>query len=48
MTGGGRGLGKAMARVFAEAGANVMISARTREELKAAAAEIGDGLAVRV
>ena len=48
ITGGGRGLGKAMARAFAQAGANIMISSRTEEELRAAAAEISDGLDVRV
>jgi NAD(P)-dependent dehydrogenase (short-subunit alcohol dehydrogenase family) len=48
ITGGGRGLGKAMARGFAEAGANIMISSRTEAELRAAAAEIAEGLDVRV
>ena len=48
ITGGGRGLGKAMARAFAEAGADVMISSRTEEELRSAAAEISEGLDVRV
>ena len=40
VTGGSKGLGKAMARGFAEAGANVVISSRHEDELKAAAAEI--------
>ena len=48
ITGGGRGLGKAMARAFAQAGADIMISSRTEEELRAAAAEISEGLDVRV
>ena len=48
VTGGSKGLGKAMARGFAEAGADVMISSRHEDELKAAAAEIGEGLDVRV
>ena len=48
ITGGSRGLGKAMARGFAEAGAEVFISSRSAEVLQAAAAEIGEGLNVRV
>lgn len=48
ITGGSKGLGKAMARAFAEAGADVFISSRSTDELKAAAAEIGDGLPSRV
>lgn len=48
VTGGSKGLGKAMARGFAEAGADVFISSRHEDELKAAAREIGDGLAVKV
>ena len=48
ITGGSRGLGKAMARGFAEAGADVVISSRSADELKEAAAEIGAGLNVRV
>ncbi len=34
VTGGSRGLGKAMARGFAEAGANIVISSRNEEELR--------------
>ena len=34
ITGGSRGLGKAMARGFAEAGADVVISSRSADELK--------------
>jgi NAD(P)-dependent dehydrogenase (short-subunit alcohol dehydrogenase family) len=37
VTGGGRGLGRAMARGFAEAGARVMICSRHEEELRRAA-----------
>lgn len=44
VTGGSRGLGKAMARGFAEHGARVMICSRSEEELERAAAEIGEGL----
>jgi NAD(P)-dependent dehydrogenase (short-subunit alcohol dehydrogenase family) len=48
ITGGSKGIGKACARGLAEAGANIAISARHEDELKKAAAEIGDGLNVRV
>ncbi len=48
VTGGSKGLGKAMARGFAEAGANVVISSRHEDELKKALAEIGEGLNVKV
>ena len=48
ITGGSRGLGKAMARGFAEAGADVMICSRSEEELKVAASEIGEGLSRKV
>lgn len=48
VTGGSKGIGKAMARAFAEAGADVAISARHGEELQRAAAEIRDGLRRRV
>jgi NAD(P)-dependent dehydrogenase (short-subunit alcohol dehydrogenase family) len=40
VTGGSKGLGKAMARAFAEAGANVVISSRHEDELKAALKDI--------
>jgi NAD(P)-dependent dehydrogenase (short-subunit alcohol dehydrogenase family) len=40
ITGGSKGLGKAMARGMAEAGADIIISSRTEAELKAALAEI--------
>ncbi len=48
ITGGSKGLGKAMARGFAEAGADVMIASRSEEELKRAAGEIAEGLGVKV
>jgi NAD(P)-dependent dehydrogenase (short-subunit alcohol dehydrogenase family) len=43
VTGGNKGLGKAMARGLAEAGADVVIASRHEDELKAALAEILDG-----
>lgn len=48
VTGGSKGLGKAMARGFAEAGANIVICSRHEGELKAAAAEIQQGTEARV
>ena len=48
VTGGSKGLGKAMATIFAEAGAAVMISSRHEDELKAAAEEIRRATAARV
>jgi NAD(P)-dependent dehydrogenase (short-subunit alcohol dehydrogenase family) len=48
VTGGSKGLGKAMARGLAEAGADIIISSRHGDELQAAAAAIGAGLQVRV
>lgn len=47
VTGGSKGLGKAMARAFAEAGADVVISSRHEDELKRAADEIRQGTDVR-
>jgi len=47
VTGGSRGLGKAMARGFATAGADVVISSRHEEELKTALDEIRAGTSVR-
>ncbi len=48
VTGGSKGLGKAMARGLAEAGADIIISSRHEDELQAAVAAIGAGLGVRV
>lgn len=48
VTGGSKGLGKAMARAFAEAGASIVISSRHEDELKAAAAEIAEGTSAKV
>jgi len=48
VTGGSKGIGKAIARGYAEAGANVAISARNEDQLQAAAEEIGQGLDVQV
>ncbi len=48
VTGGSKGLGKAMARGFAEHGADVFICSRHEDELKAAQAEISEGLDVKV
>src|SRR5438067_4538428 len=48
VTGGSKGIGKAVARGLAEAGANIAISARHEDELKKARAEIADKLDVKV
>ena len=40
ITGGGRGIGRAMALKFAEEGASVVIAARTKSEIEAVAGEI--------
>jgi NAD(P)-dependent dehydrogenase (short-subunit alcohol dehydrogenase family) len=48
VTGGSRGLGKAMATIFAESGAAVLISSRHEDELRSAAAEIRAAGAPRV
>jgi NAD(P)-dependent dehydrogenase (short-subunit alcohol dehydrogenase family) len=48
VTGGSRGLGKAMATIFAQSGAAVLISSRHEDELQAAAAEIHAATAARV
>ncbi len=47
VTGGGRGIGKAIARRFAEAGADVVIASRKLEKLQATAGELA-GLPGRV
>src|ERR1051326_2120988 len=46
--GGSRGWGKAMARAFAEHGADVMVTSRHEDELRAGAAEIAKDLKVKV
>ena len=40
VTGAGRGIGAATARTFADAGANVVLAARTKEQLDAVAADV--------
>ena len=40
VTGGGRGLGKEMARIFAAAGADVLLCSRTESQLQATAQEL--------
>lgn len=44
VTGGSRGIGKAIAAAYAEAGVKVMISSRKAEDLAATAKEIGHGV----
>jgi NAD(P)-dependent dehydrogenase (short-subunit alcohol dehydrogenase family) len=46
ITGGGRGIGAALAQSFAAAGARVAVVARTAEEITAVAAETG-GVAIQ-
>jgi NAD(P)-dependent dehydrogenase (short-subunit alcohol dehydrogenase family) len=46
ITGGGTGIGKAVAWRFAAAGAKVIVSGRTKDSIEAAAAEVG-GRAIR-
>ncbi len=48
VTGGSRGLGKAMARGFAQAGADVMIASRHDDELKATADELRQATGRRI
>ena len=40
ITGGGRGIGRAMALCFAREGASVVVSARTRPEIEEVAREV--------
>src|SRR5262245_8155208 len=42
ITGGGRGIGRAIALTFAEHGARVAVAARTREQVESVAPEIGN------
>lgn len=48
VTGGGRGIGRAIAHAMAEAGASVAVTSRTQEELDQVAAEVGEVHAVPV
>ncbi len=48
VTGGSKGLGKSMARTFAEAGADILIASRNADELRSAVADISHGLDRRV
>jgi NAD(P)-dependent dehydrogenase (short-subunit alcohol dehydrogenase family) len=48
VTGGSRGIGKAIARQLAEEGVNVVIAARTRDSLRAAAAELSAATRSRI
>jgi NAD(P)-dependent dehydrogenase (short-subunit alcohol dehydrogenase family) len=41
VTGGGRGIGRAIALTFAQHGASIVVAARTREQVEAVAQEIG-------
>src|SRR5215217_6859131 len=48
VTGGSKGLGKSMARGFAQAGADVMISSRHEDELRETAAELASLVPSRI
>ena len=43
ITGGGRGIGRAIALTFAQHGARIAVAARTASQVEAVAAEIGEG-----
>jgi len=43
ITGGGRGIGRAIALAFARAGARIVVAARTAAQVEQVAAEIGNG-----
>ena len=47
ITGGGRGIGRAVALAFAREGADVMVLARTEDEVRRVAAEVRDECGVR-
>lgn len=46
ITGGGRGIGRAIALAFAAEGANVVVAARTREEIEKVASEVAEQFGV--
>jgi NAD(P)-dependent dehydrogenase (short-subunit alcohol dehydrogenase family) len=48
VTGGSKGIGRAVATIFAQAGADVMISARHEDDLKAVASDIHSATGARV
>lgn len=48
VTGASRGIGKAIARAYADAGASVLLSSRKQDALEAAAADIGGDVDVAV
>ena len=48
VTGGSRGIGKAIGRAYAESGANLIITSRNEEELKSACEEINNHVNTRV
>lgn len=48
VTGGSKGLGKAMARAFCRAGAEVLLTSRSESELQATAAELAAATGARV
>jgi NAD(P)-dependent dehydrogenase (short-subunit alcohol dehydrogenase family) len=48
VTGGSKGLGKSMARGFAEAGADVLISSRHEDELRETAGELASRVSSRI